>query len=111
MSLPDAHGRSSDGGGGEGGGEGGGRGGGDAVAQAPVNDYLADCELPPLKYSRATMERPPPPMFMFWGHAEGVDKSMLSQWFPSPFTYGGWCGIALPSLCCFNSLWQLLRLR
>jgi hypothetical protein len=98
MSLPDAHGRSSDGAGGEGGGEGGGRGGGDAVAQAPVNDYLADGELPPLKYSRATMERPPPPMFMFWGHAEGVDKSMLSQWFPSPFTYGGWCGIALPSL-------------
>jgi hypothetical protein len=26
---------------------------------------------------------------MFWGHAEGVDKAVLSQWFPSPFLYHG----------------------
>ena len=58
-------------------------------AQHAPGDYLTSGELPQLQYSRATIGQPPPPLYMFWGHAEGVDKAVLSQWFPSPFLYDG----------------------
>ena len=58
-------------------------------SQHALGDYLKSGELPQLIYSRAKIGQPPPPFFMFWGHAEGSDKSMLSQWFPSPFVYDG----------------------
>jgi ribA/ribD-fused uncharacterized protein len=66
----------------------GGGGSGDGAQPAP-SDYLTDGEFPQLRYSRATIGHPSPPFFMFWGHADGSDKSFLSQWFPSPFLYDG----------------------
>jgi ribA/ribD-fused uncharacterized protein len=80
MSLPDACGDS---------GGGTGAGGGSACAQPLPSDYLTSGELPPLQYSRAALARPPPPLYMFWGHDNGKDKAVLSQWFPSPISYDG----------------------
>ena len=59
------------------------------ASQRTPSDYLTSGEVLQLQYSRATIGPPLPRFCMFWGHADGVDKSMLSQWFPSPFSYNG----------------------
>jgi ribA/ribD-fused uncharacterized protein len=59
----------------------------DTAARQLAGDYLTNGELPTLQYSRTTLGRPPPPLYMFWGHADGIERSILSQWFPSPFIY------------------------
>jgi hypothetical protein len=80
MSLHDA--RECDGSGGESAGS-----GVDAAVRQSAGDYLTNGELPALQYSRAALGRPPPRFYMFWGHADGIERSILSQWFPSPFAY------------------------